>query len=160
ADNHGWTVNPDAVYEDDGVSGAEFDRRPGLMNLLSALDGRKKPPFDVLIVSEGSRLGREMAETLYITKRMAQRGVRVFTYLHGRERVLDTPQDKLLLAVESFADEIERERARQRVTDSRQRKIKSGHGVGMPAYGYRSKVVTNADGQHSHVARVVYEPEA
>ena len=53
----GWTVDPASIFVDDGVSGAEFARRPGFVRLMNALAPR--PPFDVLIMSEESRLGRE-----------------------------------------------------------------------------------------------------
>jgi hypothetical protein len=39
-------------------------------------------------------------------------GVRVFYYLEGRERTLESPTDKLLLSVTGFSDEMEPERAR------------------------------------------------
>src|SRR5262245_51705948 len=52
-----WTVAGEHVYVDDGISGAEFERRPGYMRLLNALG--RRAPFQVLIVSELSRLGRE-----------------------------------------------------------------------------------------------------
>ena len=52
-----WTVGEDHIYSDDGVSGAEFgDQRPGFLRLMSAL--KPKPPFQVLVMSEESRLGR------------------------------------------------------------------------------------------------------
>ena len=51
----GWTVADDYIYVDDGISGAEFKKRPGLARLLGTLLPR--PPFQVLIMSEESRLG-------------------------------------------------------------------------------------------------------
>jgi DNA invertase Pin-like site-specific DNA recombinase len=48
----GWTVSDDHVYVDDGISGAEFARRPGFVRLMNALSPRC--PFDVLIMSEES----------------------------------------------------------------------------------------------------------
>ena len=54
----GWTIAEEHVYSDDGISGALFgDKRPGLARLLNAL--KPRPPFDVLVMSEESRLGRE-----------------------------------------------------------------------------------------------------
>src|SRR5215813_13938192 len=105
----GWTVADAHVYADDGISGAEFgDRRPGLARLLNAL--RPRSPFQVLVMSEESRLGRESIEVAYALKMLAQAGVRVFLYLEDRERTLDSPTDKLLMSVTAFADERERER--------------------------------------------------
>jgi DNA invertase Pin-like site-specific DNA recombinase len=75
---------------------------------------RPRPPFQVLIMAEESRLGREAIETVYALKQLIQAGVRVFFYLEDRERKFDSPTDKLLMSVKAFADEPEREKARQR----------------------------------------------
>ena len=50
----GWTVAEEHVYSDDGISGAEFAKRPGFLRLINAL--KPRPPFQVLIMSEESRL--------------------------------------------------------------------------------------------------------
>jgi len=47
------------------------------------------PPFQVLIMSEESRLGREAIETAYALKQLMTSGVRVFFSLEDRERTLD-----------------------------------------------------------------------
>jgi DNA invertase Pin-like site-specific DNA recombinase len=36
----GWAVLDEHVYIDDGISGAEFDNRPGFMRLMAALRPR------------------------------------------------------------------------------------------------------------------------
>jgi integrase len=64
----GWTVDPAYVYQDDGISGAEFVNRPGLAALLAALGPR--PAFAAVVMSEASRLGREQIETAYVLKRL------------------------------------------------------------------------------------------
>jgi len=87
-------------------------KRPGFLRLMNAL--KPKPPFEVLIMSEESRLGREQIETAYALKQIITAGVRIFYYLEDRERTLESPTDKLLLSVTAFADEMEREKARQR----------------------------------------------
>ena len=51
-----WLVIDEHVYVDDGISGAEFVKRPGFVRLMNTIKG--KPPFQVLIMSEESRLGR------------------------------------------------------------------------------------------------------
>jgi hypothetical protein len=48
-----------------------------------------RPPFQVLIMSEESRLGREKIETAYALKQIIDAGVRLFFYLEDRERTLD-----------------------------------------------------------------------
>ena len=72
----GWTVAEEHVYIDDGISGAEFTKRPGFVRLMNAL--KPKPPFQALIMSEESRLGREAIETAYALKQLITSGVGVF----------------------------------------------------------------------------------
>jgi site-specific DNA recombinase len=155
----GWTVADAHVYADDGISGAEFgDRRPGLARLLNAL--RPRPPFQVLVMSEESRLGRESIEVAYALKAFVQAGVRVFLYLEDRERTIDSPTEKLLMNVAAFADELERERARQRTYDAMARKARALHVTGGRVYGYDNVDVDGADGRRLHVVRRVNEEQA
>jgi len=134
AARQGWLVREDCIYVDDGISGAEFVKRPGFLRLMNAL--KPRPPFQVLIMSEESRLGREAIETSYALKQILDAGVRVFYYLEDRERTLDSATDKVLLAVTSYASELERERAQQRTHDALLRKARAGHVTGARAYGY------------------------
>jgi DNA invertase Pin-like site-specific DNA recombinase len=57
---------------------------PAFLRLMNAL--KPRAPFQVLIMSEESRLGREAIETAYALKQLVQAGVRVFFYLEDRER--------------------------------------------------------------------------
>jgi DNA invertase Pin-like site-specific DNA recombinase len=121
ATSNGWTVDEAHIYVDDGISGAEFAARPGFVRLMNAV--KPRPAFQVLIMSEESRLGREAIETAYALKTLITAGVRVWFYLENRERTLDSPTDKLMLSVTAFADELEREKARQRTFDAMVRKL-------------------------------------
>src|SRR5436189_6326585 len=96
---------------------------------------KPRPPFQALIMSEESRLGREQIETAYALKQLVTAGVRVFFYLEDRERTLDSPTDKVMLSLAGFADEMERERGRQRTTDARVRIARAGHVTGGKADG-------------------------
>ncbi len=134
ATKKGWTVAEEHIYVDDGISGAEFVKRPGFLRLMNAL--KPKPAFQALIMSEEARLGREQIETAYALKQLVTAGVRVFFYLEDRERVLESPTDKIMLSLTTFADELEREKARQRTYDAMFRKAKAGHVTGGVVYGY------------------------
>jgi DNA invertase Pin-like site-specific DNA recombinase len=112
AERKGWTVDEAYVYVDDGISGAEFANRPGFLRLMTAL--KPRPPFQILIMSEESRLGREAIETAYALKQLVTAGVRVFFYLEDRERTLKSPIEKAMLSLQTMADEMEREKARVR----------------------------------------------
>ncbi len=140
----GWTVVDDHIYVDDGISGAEFERRKVFMRLMSVL--KRRAPFDVLIVSELSRLGREQLETGYAVKQLAQAGVRIVAYLDDREVALDSPVDKFMLAAMAFGADMEREKHRQRQTDTMTRKAKAGHVTGGRVFGY-DPVDVMPDGQ-------------
>lgn len=157
ASRKGWQVDDALVYVDDGISGAEFANRPGFLRLMNAL--KPHAPFQMLVMSEESRLGREAIETAYALKQVIQANVRVFFYLEDRERTLESPTDKLLLSVKTFADELEREKARQRTYDAMHRKAQAGHVTGGRVFGYdnREVRVVGSDGRprRSHVERQI-----
>jgi site-specific DNA recombinase len=154
----GWIVADEHFYVDDGISGAEFANRPGFLRLMNSL--KPRPSFQVLVMSEESRLGREAIETAYALKQLVQAGVRVFFYLEDRERTLDSPTDKIMLSLTTFADELEREKARQRTYDAMMRKAKAGHVCGGRTFGYDNIEVSGPDGRRSHVVREINQAEA
>jgi len=158
AERKGWTVSEACIFVDDGISGAEFANRPGFVRLMSAL--KPRPAFQVLIMSEESRLGREAIETAYALKQLITGGVRVFFYLEDRERTFDSPTDKLLMSVTAFADELERQKAAMRVYDAMQRKARAGHVTGGRVFGYDNAEVLDTTGQRAHVERRINEAEA
>jgi site-specific DNA recombinase len=158
AQRKGWTVADEHLFVDDGISGAEFANRPGFLRLMNAL--KPRPTFQVLIMSEESRLGREAIETAYALKQLVTAGVRVFFYLEDRERTLDSPTDKIMLSLTAFADELEREKARQRTYDAMLRKAKAGHVTGGRVFGYDNVEIVGPDGRRSHVERRINAGEA
>jgi site-specific DNA recombinase len=111
-------------------------------------------------MSEESRLGREAIETAYALKQLVQAGVRVFFYLEDRERTLESPTDKIMLSLATYADELEREKARQRTYDAMQRKARAGHVTGGRMFGYDNVEIVGLDGRRSHVERRINEREA
>src|SRR5262249_32129910 len=121
---------------------------------------KPRPPFQALVMSEESRLGREQIETAYALKQITDAGVRVFFYLEDRERTLDNAMDKVMLSLTNFAAEMEREKARQRVRDALVRKARSGHVTGGRTYGYDNVEVLSPEGQRLHVVRRVNEEQA
>ena len=122
----GWTVDDAHVYVDDGISGAEFANRPGFLRLMNAL--KPRPPFQVLMMSEESRLGREADRDGVRAEAVVRRGRAVFFYLEDRESTARKPdgQDHAR-GGDGFAADLEREKARQRTYDAMCRKAKAGH---------------------------------
>jgi site-specific DNA recombinase len=149
----GWTVDEACVFKDDGISGAEFAARPGFLRLMNAL--KPRPPFQVLIMSEVSRLGREQIETAYALKQLSIAGVRCFSYLEDRELLVESATDKFLLGAVTFAADLEREKARQRTYDAMLRKARAGHVTGGRVFGY-----DNQRTDRGAVVRVVNDTEA
>lgn len=158
AQRKGWAVAAEHVYSDDGISGALFgDKRPALARLLNAL--RPRPSFDVLVMSEESRLGREQIETAYTLKLITDAGVRVFFYLTDQERTLDSATDKVMLSLTSFAAELEREKAIQRTHDALLRRARAGHVANGICFGYRNVPVVEGE-RRLHSTRVIVPEEA
>lgn len=169
AGRQGWDVDEACIFVDDGISGAEFANRPGLVRLMNVVDDgrkRRRPAFQILIVSDLDRVGREQLETGYVLKQLSIGGVRVFTYLDEREILLDSPTATFLMQAQSFGASLEREKARQRTHDAMIRKARAGHVTGGRVFGYDNvDVMTDeldASGRakRSHVARRINEAEA
>jgi DNA invertase Pin-like site-specific DNA recombinase len=132
AKTHGFDVLPEHVYVDDAISGAEFDRRPGLVRLLNAL--RPRAPFAGLFLADKDRLGREQFETNHILKQISLAGVRIFEFQNGGQEVrLDSPIDNLIMSVSNFAAELERAKASQRTRDALRRSPVAAGAAGAPA---------------------------
>lgn len=158
AQRKGWTIDEAYIYVDDGISGAEFARRPGFVRLMAAL--KPRPPFQILIMSEESRLGRESIETAYALKQIVVAGVRVFFYFEDRERTLNSPIEKVMLSLQTMTDEMERAKARQRAIDKARQLAAAGHVAGGKVFGYENLEVLDAGGRRSHVAYQINELEA
>jgi site-specific DNA recombinase len=149
AERQGWSVVEE--FADDGISGAEFERRPGFVQMLNALRARG---FDVLIVSELSRLGREQLELGYVMKQLGQAEVAVWSYLEEKRIGIDSAVDKFMMSAVNFAAEIEREKAAARVRDAMLRKARAGHVTGGRVFGYDNVRI------NSHVERRINASEA
>jgi site-specific DNA recombinase len=152
AADKGWDVADEHVYSDDGISGAEFLKRPGFVALMNAV--RPGPPFQVLVTMEQSWLGRSQDEVPYALKRITDAGVRIFAYLTNTEIKRESAADKFMIHAIAFVDDMAREQSRERTRDALRRKAERGHVAGGMLYGYR-----NVRGE-GHVTRVIVPEEA
>lgn len=152
AEKKGWTVSPESIYADDGISGAEFVKRLGFLRLMNSLRPKQ---FDVLIMSEESRLGREQIKTAYALQQITDAGVQVWFYLTDQERKLDSAMDKVMQSLAGFAAEMEREKTGQRTHDALLKKARALHVVGCKVYGYNNVDVCGPDGMRLHVVRQI-----
>jgi site-specific DNA recombinase len=132
AEQKGWTVDEAHIFVDDDVSGFKFGKhRPGLLRLLNAVK-----EYDVVVMSELSRLGREQAQTSSLFHDLYAKGKRVYFYLTDEEVRFESAIDKFMLSAHAFGAEIEREKAAQRSLDALARKASNGFSAGGACYGY------------------------
>ena len=132
----GWTVDEEHVYVDDGVSGAEYVNRPAFARLLASLPKRGAPPFEVLVMSEASRLGRDMTRNAACVIEIIESRIKIFYYLTDEEEKAETPEQKIIAMLRGYASEVERVKAGQRSRDALARKAASGYNAGGVVYGY------------------------
>jgi DNA invertase Pin-like site-specific DNA recombinase len=81
---------------------------------MAAVPKRGKPPFDVLVMSESSRLGRDMTRNAFYIVTLLEAGIEIHYYLTGEQERADTPEQKIVLTLRSYASEVERQKAGQR----------------------------------------------
>ena len=156
AARQGWSVGDAHVYVDDGISGAEFEGRAGLVALLAAL--KPRAPFAVLVVYDKDRLGREQFET-GVHPEADQPGRRQHPRSQGlgpRDCASIPPIDKIVMSdYWALAAEMEREKARVRTRDALRRKAERGYVTGGKCFGYGNVVINDESGRRSHVVRQV-----
>lgn len=153
----GWTVEPQHIFKDDGVSGAEFEKRPGLQQALTATG------FSYLIVSERKSLGREMWGVGEVIRRFLKKNVEIWTY---KDRCLTSKNhlEKGMDAFEGVSDEGHFRQTQERVTESHTSLHAKGYVTGNRIFGYRNKdIITGTDAHgrpiRSHVDREIIPEE-
>jgi len=146
----GWRVEERFIFVDDGVTGADFTTREGFLNLMEALKVKGGPGFQVLIMSEASRLGRKMWETGYAFAQIAAAKVRLFFYLERAEADLDSPEGQLMLTLKLYAAQVERTLAQRRTRDGLTKRHASGLATGQAWYGVELVPVNGPTGERSH----------
>jgi len=134
AESKGWAVVE--TYADDGVSGASFGaERPAFTALLS--DARRKPrPFDRVVTMAVDRVGREAFRTNMALLELAEVGVAVYTYSDGQEVRVDTPINKIMLGMRSYAAEDYRVQIAVKTREALLAKARAGWATGTKTFGY------------------------
>lgn len=77
AEQNGWTIDEAHIRSDEEKTGRTLHGRNALAELL-ALAKMKPKPFDVIMVDDPSRLGRDQADALNILKRLKFHGVELY----------------------------------------------------------------------------------
>jgi site-specific DNA recombinase len=132
-EKQGYELNEDHMYPEAMTAYMKpFRERPQFMNML---DAARRKEFDVLVVTEYSRLSRRQIEQAVIIHMLEQYGVKVESIT---EKYEDSPVGNLLRSVYAFEAESERAKIHYRTTRGRLDRVKNGNltGHGRPAYGY------------------------
>lgn len=140
------------VYRDEGVSGAEWLRRPGVAALQ--VDVKRDPrPWDVLVVRDLDRLGRDVLRLGLLLEALNDHGAQLVEWSTGNEVKLGSMERAMLLMRGVFAEQ-ERSQIAHRVRVSLKSKAERGLVTGGAVYGYTN--VRGPDG----VRYDVHEGEA
>jgi DNA invertase Pin-like site-specific DNA recombinase len=142
AAKNGWTVGE--TYCDDGVSGAIFgEGRPDFTRLLADVTrpvskkARKtwRPPFDILLVTEQSRLGRDATLTQYAILQIENAGIKVYEARSGQQITTDGT-GAIISSVQGFVSQQERRKIAERQRPAKRRRAEQGLVAGGKTFGY------------------------
>lgn len=123
-----------ATYRDIGVSGAEWKKRPAMIEMRAA--ARQKPrPWDLVVVRDVDRLGRDGVELMVLLTQLRDVGVTVVESSSGQPVSLEG-MGKLIASVKACLAEIERETIAQRVRTAHANQHAVKRVVGGACYGY------------------------
>ena len=152
-----------ATYRDIGHSGAEWVRRRGLLDLQFDA-GRSPRPWDILVVRDLDRLGRDQARLPLLLATLADHDMRVVEWSTGRAVELDVV-GRMVAGVRAAMAELERESIAHRTRTALRQKAERGLNVGGAAYGYSRRrdpdgVRDVIDEAEAVVVREVYQRAA
>jgi site-specific DNA recombinase len=154
----GWTPpTVDLDFYDEAKSRAEFVKRPGLLRMIAAAERHE---FDVLVTRDDDRIGGDMYRSGMVLMNLIEAGIRVFYYQTNAEARLDTPEDKVILAVKGFASELERGKISARTRENHEKKANDLKVTGGKTFGYNNREVLNSDGARDYVLRDIFPEQA
>ena len=129
---HGWELEEQHVYRDDGYSGAGLGR-PGLDRLR---DHAALADLDLVLVTAPDRLARNYVHQVLLIDELAGRGCQV----EFLDRPMSSdPHDQLLLQIRGAVAEYERTLITERMRRGRHARLRAGTLLPWtrPPFGYR-----------------------
>ncbi len=120
AQERGWSVASEAVFRDDGFSGANLNR-PGLSALRAKV---AEGAVNHIFITEPDRLARNYVHQTLLLEEFASADVTV-TFLE-RPMVSHDPHDQLLLQIRGAVAQYERSLITSRTRQGRQKKLEAG----------------------------------
>lgn len=147
------------AYRDEGVSGGEWVRRPGVLQLRAAVVADPRP-WDVLVVRDLDRLGRDAIRLPELLAHLADYDVRVVEWSTGQTVALDG-MALIVAQLRAGLAQIEREQIAHRTRTALAQRAERGLVTGGRVYGYRNArtaagVVYELDEAEAAVVRDIY----
>jgi site-specific DNA recombinase len=129
---HGWTLDDQHIYRDDGYSGAGLSR-PGLDRLR---DHAALAELDLVLVTAPDRLARNYVHQVLLLDELDRHSCQVEFLDHPMSH---DPHDQLLLQIRGAVAEYERTLIAERMRRGRQAKLRAGTLLPWttPPFGYR-----------------------
>ena len=134
----GWQLGP--IFEDNEISGEEWNKRPGYQALRAALSPR--PKFQVVVVWEQSRFGRDVARQLMAITEITEAGVEVWSVKDGGRKL--TSRDIVTL-VGAWKAEEDNAETRDRVNRAHAARFEKNLVTGGSVFGYTNERVPGVD---------------
>lgn len=152
-----------AVYADEGVSGGEWVNRPGVLALRADV-ARSPRPWDVLVVRDLDRLGRDAIRLPELLSHLHDHDVHVVEWSTGQTVALDG-MALIVAQLRAGLAQIEREQIAHRTRTALAQKAARGLVTGGVVYGYRNRrtpdgVVYEVHADQAAVVREIYERTA
>jgi len=138
AAREGWRVVEQ--FSDEGISGAALGNRPGVLRLQEAALARR---FDVVLVTDLSRLSRSTGDLAKMIDRMVAKGIRVIGVQDGYDS--NRRGHKLQAGLSGIIGEAFRDMVKDRTYAALESRAKEHKPTGGRAYGYRDGKVDKGE---------------
>jgi site-specific DNA recombinase len=135
ARRQGWEWQDSQLYADKSVSGSSIEGRTALQALLAAALAKPRP-FDVLLVDDTSRVGRDLPDALRFLQQLTFAGVRVVCISQGLDSV--SPQAETLFAVHGIVDSLYLKELASKIKRGLRGQLERGYATGGVTYGYQT----------------------
>jgi site-specific DNA recombinase len=129
----GWSLDEMHVYEDDGVSGALFLKRPSFQRMMRDADAGA---FDAVVFFDLDRFGRHAHKTMEALHALADVGVEVYDYSTGRCVDVDSTEGETMTYLRASYAQQFRELIRKHTRAALYRKAEQGFVAGCKVFGY------------------------
>jgi site-specific DNA recombinase len=116
---HGWSLDDEHVFRDEGYSGASLNR-PGLDALR---DQARLAAFDVVVLTAPDRLARRYIHQVLLLEELQQHGC---TVVFVERPMSSDPNDQLLLQIRGAVAEYERSLITERMRRGKIAKLRAG----------------------------------